>query len=314
MSDRVLFGCRDGEAWANTGLDGHGVEDRVEVRVKADPTVWVHAVRIRAPAEPASMVVSLEGMPPQPPPSSTTGATRLSSAASGQASPPTMPAAVPVPTPRYRSTPSLGHTLAGSPTGNLPALHVAGRTLAWYLCRPVGLGESGHRDTTRCSTGQARRRQDRPGSIGVIGPAHSAPARVPRPGHKAGRGLATDRYGHSRPVADPVHLHESGKVGRRPVCVPVFVPFRSRRYLSWYAAHVGLTPRHLATVAGASFRPNAIDGGGRSHDQGAVVDGRTTSSPGRAASVGPSPTSSWSMGMALPGREGNPAAAGRSPA
>ncbi len=189
----------------------------------------------------------------------------VSPAPSDQASQPNH-AAVGVPSPSYRSTPSLGHTLAGSPTGNLRALHVAGLTLAWYLCRPVGLGESGHRDTTRCPTGQARRRQDRPGSIGVIGPAHSAPARIPRPGPRTGGRFATDRDGAGRPVVDPVHLHESGKVGRRPVGVPVgvpvCVPFRSRHHLSWYPAHVALTlrpfPLHQARPRCGCGRPDQM--------------------------------------------------------
>ena len=97
----------------------------------------------------------------------------------------------------------------------------------------------------------------------------------------------------------------------RSCFVPVFVPFRSRHHLSWCAAHLALTLRHLAAVAGASFRPNAIDGGGRSHDQGGVGNGRTTRSPGRAARcrTEPDPLIVEGRGPRWPG--GNSPAAGR---
>jgi hypothetical protein len=41
---------RDGGPWTDTGLDGHRVKDRVEVQVKADPAVWVRAVRCPWPS------------------------------------------------------------------------------------------------------------------------------------------------------------------------------------------------------------------------------------------------------------------------
>ena len=183
-------------------------------------------------------------MPLRPEPSSP----RASHIPSRQSSATRLPHPVSVPSPVSRPAPPPGQTLAGFPTGNLPALSVVAPTHAsgrrqWThrrsaggvvpapMALPRGHSRRGQQRTSaligppastarRCTGDSALQRS----GIGLRAPIRQSVAGVPGPS----RGDRSTHFG--RPV---------GRDGasRRPVSVPVCVPFRSRPHNSWRPAH-----------------------------------------------------------------------------